>query len=191
MGYLRFTLDEIPEVQKIGVYGIHNKVNDRYYIGSTNNIYHRFCLYFRFFNDGCGINRKMYEDFSSDSDRDNFEIIVFETFDNDTITIDELRKAERRYIEKYDSINNGYNTDLPHNGNIPMGTILRSKDYMSERRKNALVCFVPVSLKEKMKRLAKQGGYKNVTSFLVDLIESDIAAHPQYYPPTSDPDSNE
>ena len=32
---------EIPEVRKVGVYAIHNKENNKYYVGSSTNIYNR------------------------------------------------------------------------------------------------------------------------------------------------------
>lgn len=178
MKYLRFCLDEIPEIQKIGVYGIHNKTKNKYYIGSTNNIYHRFCLYFRWFNDGCGINKKMDEDYTSNACRDDFEIIIFEIFEDGVITIDDLRKKERQYIERYDAIKNGYNTDLPHNGNIPMGTILKSKDYMTERRKNCFKGFISSERKERYKLHAARRGYKSLTALIVDLLENDIKSNP-------------
>lgn len=152
-----FDLDEIPEIQKVGVYAIRNKINDKYYIGSTTNLYHRFSLYFRDFNKNLGINRKMCDDFNKFG-HSNFEIIVIEEFLDNELTSKELRDIEWKYIKQYKAIENGYNTCRPNIGNIPANQKLKSKDYMSEQRKNSFVFFVPKSSKSCYKQIADAAG---------------------------------
>lgn len=173
-----FDLYGIPEVQKIGVYGIHNIVDDKYYIGSTTNLYHRFSLYFRCLMENTGINRKMEIDFCNGRKIEDFEIIIFEDFENNTITNLELRKKEREYIEKYNAIKNGYNTDLPNTGNIPDNQLLVSKDYMGKKRKNQLVMFLPLGTKDRWNEQAKKAGAKSLTRYITELIEREMQDNP-------------
>lgn len=168
-----FDLYGIPEVQKIGVYGIHNIVDDKYYIGSTTNLYHRFSLYFRCLMENTGINRKMEIDFCNGRKIEDFEIIIFEDFENNTITNLELRKKEHEYIEKYDAIKNGYNTEYPNTGNIPSNQLLFAKDYMGEKRKNQIVLFLPFGTKDRWRDQAIKSGAKTLTQYIIQLIEQD------------------
>lgn len=168
-----FDLGDIPEIQKVGVYAIHNKTNDKYYVGSTTNLYHRFSLYYRSFIEGCGINRKMDEDFKSCEQFCDFEIIIIEEFENNEITNLQLRRKEWEYIKKYNAIDNGYNTYMPSIGNIPAHQKLVSKDYMSERRKNSIVLFVPKPIKEEAKRQAKKQKM-TLSQYICWLIDDEI-----------------
>lgn len=100
----------IPEVRKIGVYAIHNKKNGKYYIGSSVNVYKRMKQQKTAIKN-YGLNAKIIKDmFSKNFD---VEFLVLQTFENNTITDNQLRKAEYEYIQKYDSIKNGYNTSVP------------------------------------------------------------------------------
>ena len=38
---------DIPQVQKIGIYAIRNKSNNKYYIGSSVNVYNRMLTHAR------------------------------------------------------------------------------------------------------------------------------------------------
>lgn len=165
-----YELSDLPDIQKVGVYAIHNKRNDRYYIGSTKNLYHRFMLHMRALRHLEGVNRKMDEDFRFFED---FEWIVIETFEDYTITNDDLRWKERHYIEYYKAIENGYNTDYPNTGNIPENELLAPRDYMSERQKRSIKIYIPHSVKERYRQYAAAHGYKSLTSYIDALIMRD------------------
>lgn len=99
---------EIPEVRKVGVYAIHNKENNKYYVGSSTNIYNRMKTHRKNIENMIGSNLKMREDLKSEEDIKNFEFIVLETFEDFQITDIELRKKEEEYIKKYNAYD-GYN----------------------------------------------------------------------------------
>ena len=99
---------EIPEVRKVGVYAIHNKENNKYYVGSSTNIYNRMKTHRKNIEDMIGSNLKIREDLKSKEDIKNFEFIVLETFEDFQITDIDLRHKESEYIKKYDAYN-GYN----------------------------------------------------------------------------------
>lgn len=99
---------QVPDVKKVGVYAIHNKSNDKYYIGSSVNINSRMKSHRSNIEKLNGSNLKMDEDLKSENDIKNFEFIVLETFDDFEVTDLELRNREAFYINKYDAYN-GYN----------------------------------------------------------------------------------
>ena len=100
----------VPKIQKIGVYAIHNKKNNKYYIGSSVNVYSRLLTQCMVINR-TGLNLRILEDISK-KDYD-FEFLVLETFEDGTITDKELRKKEYFYMKRYDSMKNGYNVNHP------------------------------------------------------------------------------
>lgn len=175
----RYDMGAIPEIEKPGVYAIHNTKSNKYYIGSASNLYHRFCLYFRCFNEGYGINTKMDEDLQSVHDLENFEIIIIEKFEDEEIENLELRRREIEYINQYDSIKNGYNTMwMPNPGNIPAKQKLRSKKYMTKRQiENHITFFVRVNDKERYKAFAESKGL-SLNKLIVQLLEEEIKKSP-------------
>ena len=98
----------IPQVQKIGIYAIHNKANGKFYIGSSVNVYNRMLTHARSILRNGGINIHMAKDLEK-KDYKNLEFIVLKTYDNGTITDAQLRNEEWETIKKYDSFENGYN----------------------------------------------------------------------------------
>ena len=110
--YIMARIDKvkIPEIQKIGIYAIHNKENEKYYIGSSVNVFKRMKQQKSAIKN-YGLNSKILKDmFSKNFD---VEFLILETFEDDTITDEQLRKLEWEYIQKYDSIKAGYNTSVP------------------------------------------------------------------------------
>ena len=88
----------------IGVYVIHNKEKDKYYVGQSKDVMKRIKQHF---NGTIPKNTIFAEDYytSQMENRDNifeFKIIKCETKD-------ELDKLEKQLIYEYDSWNNGYN----------------------------------------------------------------------------------
>lgn len=103
----KITVLEVPKVEKIGVYAIHNLISDKYYIGSSTNVYERMRTHKR------NIKRRYYNskiEADVESNKENiFEFLVLETFPNNKIKEITLRRKETEYIEKYNSIEKGYN----------------------------------------------------------------------------------
>lgn len=99
----------VPEIQKIGVYAIHNKKNGKYYIGSSINVYNRMlCHARRMKNRKIGVNQVMTRDLLIDGYK-SYDFEVLETFADGTITDKELRDIEQKYINQYAPQKTGYN----------------------------------------------------------------------------------
>ena len=98
----------VPNVEKIGVYAIHNKKTNKFYVGSSINIKSRMRSHRSNIEKLQGSNLKMDEDLKTLDDVKNFEFLVIETFEDYKITEMQLRQKESDYIDYYDA-NNGYN----------------------------------------------------------------------------------
>ena len=103
----------IPQVQKIGIYAIHNKANGKFYIGSSVNVYNRMLTHARSILRNGGINIHMAKDLKK-KDYKNLEFIVLKTFEDGVITDGELRDKEWEMILKYQSHISGYNKAGTH-----------------------------------------------------------------------------
>lgn len=53
---------QVPEVKRVGVYAIHNKVTDKYYVGSSSNVNSRLKTHRSNIEKLYGSNMKMDED---------------------------------------------------------------------------------------------------------------------------------
>lgn len=98
-----------------GVYGLHNLKTNKWYIGSSKNIFGRVMthLHGMFGNSHLYYLDAMLKD---QNDKEtctiaDIEIRVLETWNNKHDFT--LRELETLYIAAYDAINNGYNTLLP------------------------------------------------------------------------------
>lgn len=89
-----------------GIYKISNIKTNLVYIGSSNNLQRRLHRHFYELSHNIHKNYKIQNDFNSFG-LDSFYVEILITFEN--ITIQELRNQERYYIEKYNSLQNGYN----------------------------------------------------------------------------------
>ena len=90
---------EVPDVEAVGVYAIHNKKNDKYYIGSSVNVKTRLKTHQRNMEKLQGSNLKMDEDLKTFEDLENFEFIILKPFPDFTITDYDLREAEEGFIK--------------------------------------------------------------------------------------------
>ena len=89
---------------KFQVYIITNDVNDKVYIGQTTQTLHdRF--YSHLNNPSNPMNKIM-----SEIDKEHFKISLL---DDTASNLDELLEKEKYYVEKYNSIKNGYNQSIP------------------------------------------------------------------------------
>ena len=99
---------QVPDVKKVGVYAIHNKITGKYYVGSSSNVNSRLKTHRSNIEKLYGSNMKMDEDLKTEDDIKNFEFLILETFNDYEITETKLRERESFYIRKYDAYN-GYN----------------------------------------------------------------------------------
>lgn len=87
----------------MGIYGIKNKINGKWYIGQSVNIEERWDSHTgkkEFFPEQCGISKEIQE-----VGEENYEFVLIEEVKNR----EDLDEREIYYIEKYDSYINGYN----------------------------------------------------------------------------------
>lgn len=64
--------------------------------------------------------------------------------------------------------------------------IRRQNNYIKEKYDRITIA-LPNGTKDRYQKHAVSRGYKSLTAIIVDLLENDIASHPQDYSPTSDP----
>ena len=91
-----------------GIYKITNKNNNKIYIGSSKDIFNRWCTHLHSFLEG-NSNSKFKKDINKYGFNFNdFSFEVLKVIDESTEKR-ELLDIEQSFIEKFDSINNGYN----------------------------------------------------------------------------------
>lgn len=94
----------------IGIYAIHNVVNDKYYIGQAQDINNRWIRHRSNLKNNTHDNSHLQNAYNKYG-KENFEYLVIEECE-----IYELDEKEITYIQQYDSYNNGYNQDLGGKG---------------------------------------------------------------------------
>lgn len=110
-----------------GIYKISNNKTNLIYIGSSNNLKRRLHRHFYELSHNVHRNFKMQKDFNRYG-LDTFDVEILITFK--IITIQELREQERIYVEKYNSLNNGYNL-------VPVENFNFTHEQLSEYAKKA------------------------------------------------------
>lgn len=90
------------------VYGIKNKITNKYYIGITNNTKTRFKKHIYTLNTNNHHSRKLQNSFNKYG-IDNFE---FEILLESNCEREEILNHEKEFISKYNSYHNGYNMNL-------------------------------------------------------------------------------
>lgn len=112
-----YALDSNLWSKKNGIYRIHNKKNNKNYIGSAINLNERLNQHYRELITNQHFNDHLQRSFNKYG-LVNFEAEIIEVFDT-SIEYKELLKIEEKYILQFDSINpiKGYNKRL--NSNFP------------------------------------------------------------------------
>ena len=87
-----------------GIYKITNKYNNRSYVGKSKDIMQRWATHERALLKGAHHSTKLQEDFNLYGGIEAFDFSVIET-----CMPSELNEKEKHYINKFDSISNGYN----------------------------------------------------------------------------------
>ena len=108
---------------KEGIYAIRNKINNKIYIGQSNNIYNRWSQHKSQLNRNVHGNRHLQNAWNKYGE-ENFDFLILELCNSDRI--DDL---ERFYIKKYNSIDdkNGYNHEFGGNSNKKASDKTKSK----------------------------------------------------------------
>lgn len=99
---------------KYTVYGIHNKINNKYYIGITSDLSSRWGHHKSKLRHNKHPNDDLQNDFNLCKE-ENFEFFIIEQLD---CNIETIAKKEIYYIEKYNSFSNGYNKTYGGDGTI-------------------------------------------------------------------------
>ena len=102
-----------------GIYCIKNTINGKCYIGQAIKIQKRLKAHFNSWNLPRYEHIVLYKAFKKYG-IENFEVTILASF-KDSLgwkTKVELDKLEKRYIEEYDSYNNGYNSTLGGDGGV-------------------------------------------------------------------------
>lgn len=107
-----------------GVYLIHNKFNNKNYVGSTSNLDTRIKTHKHHLAKGCHINRKLQNDYDQYGP-DAFEFKILEM----DIAKDMLTAYEKYYIYAYDAIvkYKGYNEVMPTLNNKKFQIVCKEK----------------------------------------------------------------
>ena len=85
-----------------GIYKITNNKNGKVYIGQSQNMFLRRKQHFISLRYGHHENKLMQADWNRDSKGFRFDIVEY-------CSIDKLNEREKYWIEKYNSIESGYN----------------------------------------------------------------------------------
>lgn len=164
---LIYSFLNIPEVQKIGVYAIHNKANNQYYIGSSVNVYKRLLQH-----NHSGTNARMIKDRFIYMPEE-WEIIILKTFENNTITSDDLIKWENYYINKYNAIKNGYNTREAYNtenNDFLVCKEIKPQNNKASQQWEGVTITLPKGTKERI----KAAGVGSVNGYINKLVADDL-----------------
>lgn len=100
-------IDKLEDFKQIEVvYGIHNTITDKWYIGSTFNLHDRIRRHRYYLLNNKHHSQKLQNSFNKYG-INAFDVVIIEQLDK--VDIDQLIEREIDYITQYDSVNNGYN----------------------------------------------------------------------------------
>lgn len=114
------TREEIYNLPKgAGIYCIKNTINGKYYIGQAIKLQKRLKAHWNSWQNPIYEHIALYRAFKKYG-IENFEITILQSF-HDSLgwrTKVQLDELEKKYIQEYDSINNGYNSTLGGDGGV-------------------------------------------------------------------------
>jgi group I intron endonuclease len=99
----------------IGVYFIKNLINDKVYVGSSQDIERRFYLHKHYLNKGKHINQHLQNAWNEYGE-ENFSFSILEQIDN----IEQLLEKEKECIIHYNSINREFGYNICEDTTAPM-----------------------------------------------------------------------
>lgn len=158
---------KILELHKPGVYAIHNKRNNKYYIGSTNDLCNRTSTHRQNMYNGT-VNMKMLPDLIGEGVND-FEFLALEIFEDGEITEAYLRSREEYFIKKYQADSHGYNNrdHMPTPHPVKRNSLVYSNDY--KRTINNICVLLPKGKKADVEAAAKAAGV-SLNAFCRDAV---------------------
>lgn len=127
----------VENKNKLYIYGIRNKITNKYYIGSTINkhgIYIRIKRHIYHLKSNNHHSHKLQHSFNKyDGDFNNWEFILFEEINKENYKI-----REQYYLDKFDAYTNGYNS-MPYVNVINYGPMTdKHKRAISDSKQNML-----------------------------------------------------
>ena len=128
------------------VYKVQNKTNGKCYIGMTSRaVLERWDEHVS--RAKCNKRNSRLYDALRKYGKDSFEVTILESTDSD----DHVRELEKKYIQEFDSYNNGYNCNLGGQGILVFSDEIRKK--ISDAQKGKIIS---AESREKMSK-AKRG----------------------------------
>ena len=109
------------------------------------------------------------------TDINDIEFLVLKTYDDGTITADELTAVETEYIERFNAVNEGYNTYTMISNCL--GIIKSNKLIYARKRYDTFVVHLPKGTENKYKAVAEAKGM-SLNGYITKLIEEDIKNSP-------------
>ena len=107
-----------------GIYAITNKHNKKVYVGKSKDIMQRWSAHERALQKHCHHSIKLQSDFDHYGGIEAFEFSIIEI-----CPASELNDKEQYYITKFDSINNGYNSNEVSSEAVQPEIIFTHKSY--------------------------------------------------------------
>ena len=86
----------------IGIYKITNNSNGKVYIGQSQNMYERWHQHYAALKSGHHPNKEMQSDWNKSSRGFRWDVVEY-------CSLEKLNEREKYWIDKYNSIENGYN----------------------------------------------------------------------------------
>lgn len=144
-----------------GIYRILNTKNDKFYIGSSVNLYKRSCEHIRLLNLGKHPNLILQRSYNKNSEY--YKIEILEIVDKN-IGRKELLKIEQGYLDKYKTYDNkfGYNFN-PYATGVNFTDEIKEKLSKSLKGRTAYNKNIPMSIQQKEQLIKiKQSKVSNI-----------------------------
>jgi len=118
-------------IKTIGIYSIHNKINDKRYIGCSVDILYRYAAHMNSLKHNLHYNNNLQADYNEYM-KECFELEILEV-----CTKKELREKETQYIAKYNTLNSEFGYNLKFGGRRTVEIISKPLS-MSQKKKISL-----------------------------------------------------
>jgi group I intron endonuclease len=155
----------------IGIYGILNKLNNKIYVGSTNNLARRKREHFNQLKNNNHENRYLQLSYNKYG-KDNFTFVVLE----DNVKIEQLTERELYWINLKDSLNRdkGYNLAIPdvlthHKHSGETKEHIRKLGYFSNHPNNTELNYL--QWKENLKNIADKKVPRREGQFIIIVLD--------------------
>jgi len=148
-----------------GVYIIKNKINSKFYIGSTKNIGARWQGHKYLLRHKTHHSRDM-QDLFNEHGLGVFELSILETCEKDV-----LKQREQYYLDSMDAVGNGFNQCSSSQSKIGLGVRPETAKRISEGLKGHSVS--PETIAKRKETLLLRYGLKEIKSYVCKGIRSE------------------